>query len=179
MPDPQGWRDGFHPRPNQGLYTTEQDPVTGEELWWVSPLHSFFSALYSFLIFDLVMLCPLWLFCFWFLCWSCSFFFICYDFLFWFPDDRTCPDASWGLMKLSGTVPFLGFPLKQLYIYIYKSLWHEICVSLPTTEWICIEKDEKGLVRNPWSPPPIRASHNPWVTYAFFFAVNRKWNCLP
>ncbi|KAK3535747.1 hypothetical protein QTP70_021047 [Hemibagrus guttatus] len=28
-------------------------------------------------------------------------------------------------------------------------------------EWICIEKDEKGIVRSPWSPPTIRASHNP------------------
>ncbi|KAI5105139.1 inositol polyphosphate phosphatase-like 1, partial [Silurus meridionalis] len=27
-------------------------------------------------------------------------------------------------------------------------------------EWICIEKEERGLVNNPWSPPPARAPHN-------------------
>ncbi|KAI5630058.1 inositol polyphosphate phosphatase-like 1 [Silurus asotus] len=27
-------------------------------------------------------------------------------------------------------------------------------------EWICIEKEERGLVSNPWSPPPARAPHN-------------------
>ncbi|XP_053362074.1 inositol polyphosphate phosphatase-like 1b [Clarias gariepinus] len=28
-------------------------------------------------------------------------------------------------------------------------------------EWICFEKDEKGLIRSPWSTPPIQASRNP------------------
>ncbi|TSQ81008.1 Phosphatidylinositol 3,4,5-trisphosphate 5-phosphatase 2B [Bagarius yarrelli] len=28
-------------------------------------------------------------------------------------------------------------------------------------EWISVEKDEKGLGRNPWPPPSIQASHNP------------------
>ncbi|KAK2838760.1 hypothetical protein Q7C36_013574 [Tachysurus vachellii] len=43
-------------------------------------------------------------------------------------------------------------------------------------EWICIEKDEKGIVRSPWSPPPIQASHNPVSSTSCTVASNSYTN---
>ncbi|XP_026991793.2 inositol polyphosphate phosphatase-like 1b isoform X2 [Tachysurus fulvidraco] len=43
-------------------------------------------------------------------------------------------------------------------------------------EWIGIEKDEKGIVRSPWSPPPIRASHNPVSSTSCTVASNSYTN---